>query len=181
MLDRGQYGPNRDPRLVNSNYALIGTLDGLEHGAGLDYMQPPPTTHNPGDVTPDRREEAKEGGEATAKRAPRVEEPIGAGSTSTTPVRVPREPVVGPGVLAGEKYDPTKPPESGRLIGDPTYYRVDPTTRQIERNRELDNRFAHAQDSTARLTEMLGVESPIRKSVARHNMSSPTRRVADPE
>ena len=167
---------------MNSNYALIGTLDGLERGAGLDYMQPPPTTHNPGDVTPDRREEAKEGGEATAKRAPRVEEPIGAaGSTSTTPVRVPREPVVGPGVLAGEKYDPTKPPESGRLIGDPTYYRVDPTTRQIERNRELDNRFAHAQDSTARLTEMLGVESPIRKSVARHNMSSPTRRVADPE
>ncbi len=79
------------------------------------------------------------------------------------------------------KYDPTKPPESGRNIGEATYYRVDPSTRQIERNRELDNRFATAQDSTARLTEMLGVDSPIRKSVARHTMSSPTRRVVNPE
>lgn len=32
VMDRGQHGPNRDPRLVNSNYALIGDLDCMERG-----------------------------------------------------------------------------------------------------------------------------------------------------
>ena len=32
VMDKGQHGPNRDPRLVNSNYALIGNLDTMERG-----------------------------------------------------------------------------------------------------------------------------------------------------
>ncbi len=42
VLDRGQHGPNRDPRLVNSNYALIGTLEGMDHGRAPEYLVQPP-------------------------------------------------------------------------------------------------------------------------------------------
>lgn len=33
VMERGQYGPARDSRMVNSNYALIGNLDEMEKSA----------------------------------------------------------------------------------------------------------------------------------------------------
>ena len=44
VMDRGQHGPNKDPRLVNSNYALISNLNDMERGQSPEG---PPVVHNP--------------------------------------------------------------------------------------------------------------------------------------
>ena len=50
VLDRGQHGPNRDPRLVNSNYALIGNLDNMERGNPPDTYGQGPLINEPDNV-----------------------------------------------------------------------------------------------------------------------------------
>ena len=44
VMDRGAHGPNKDPRQVNSNYALISNLNEMERGQSPEG---PPAIHNP--------------------------------------------------------------------------------------------------------------------------------------